>query len=68
MGRNVAYLAEMTAVFVAQLAPRLHKPGAIPGHIGEMPIEAALVTARRSQSRSIVSGLMASSARIAWPA
>ena len=41
-GGSVPTFAEMAAVVVAQLAPRLHQGGAITGHVGEMPVEAAL--------------------------
>jgi hypothetical protein len=35
-------LAEMAAVVVAQLAPRLHERGAVSRDVGEVPVEAAL--------------------------
>src|SRR3954469_21340244 len=40
--RKLGKLAEMAAIIVPQLAPRLDQRGAIPRDVGEMPVEAAL--------------------------
>jgi hypothetical protein len=39
--RQARQLAEMAAVVVAQLAPRLHERASVPRDVGEMPVEAA---------------------------
>jgi hypothetical protein len=40
--RDAGQFAEMAAVFVAQFAPGLDERGAVPGHVAEMPVKAAL--------------------------